>query len=53
MDRKLIWLGAVIGSTLGGCAPALWHASVFSISSMVLSIVGGIVGIWLGYRASR
>ena len=53
MDRKLIWLGAIVGSTLGGCASMLWHASAFSLSSIVLSVVGGVAGIWLAFRMTR
>jgi hypothetical protein len=53
MEKKLIWLGAMVGSTVGGCVPTLWHASAFSLTSMLLSIVGGVAGIWLGWRMSR
>ena len=51
--KKLIWLGAIVGSTLGGCVPNLWHASAFSLSGLVCSTVGGLLGIFLGYRLSR
>ncbi len=50
MDTKLIWLGMFIGSTIGGFVPMLWGAGAFSISSILLTAVGGILGIWLGYR---
>jgi len=50
MDKKLIWLGMFVGSTVGGYVPTLWGASVFSLSSILLSAVGGLLGIWLGYR---
>ena len=53
MDRKLIWLGAIVGSTAGGFLPMLWHASAVSLASMGLSTVGGVAGIWFGYRLSR
>lgn len=53
MDRKrLIWFGATVGSVLGGCVPGLWHASAFSFSGLLLSTVGGLLGIWLAWRAS-
>ena len=47
---KLIWLGLLVGSTIGGFVPALWGDDMLSVSSVILSGVGGIVGIWLGYR---
>jgi hypothetical protein len=53
MSRKAIWLGMIIGSTIGGCVPGLWHAGLFSIWSIVLSTVGGLAGIWVAYRMDR
>ena len=47
---KLIWLGLFVGSTVGGLAPSLWGDDMLSFSSLLLSGVGGFVGIWLGYR---
>ena len=42
-----------IGSTLGGLVPALWHAGLLSLWGIVLSTIGGVLGIWAGYRMSR
>jgi len=53
MSKKWIYLGMFVGSTIGGLVPALWHASMFSMSGIVLTAVGGIAGIWAGYRISR
>ena len=47
---KLIWLGLFVGSTLGGLVPSLWGDDMLSVSSVLLSGVGGVVGIVLGYR---
>jgi hypothetical protein len=53
MSRKtLIWIGMTAGSTIGAYAPLLWGASALSFSSIVLSAVGGITGIYLGFKAS-
>lgn len=52
-SRGLIWLGLFIGSTIGGYIPSLWGASFLSFSSVILSAVGGVIGIWLGYKLSR
>jgi hypothetical protein len=48
--KRLIWLGLTVGSVLGGYVPVLWGGELISFSSVLLSAVGGIVGIWLGYR---
>jgi len=52
-DRRMIWIGAAVGSTLGGLLPALWHASMFSISGLVVSTIGGLIGIWAGWKVQR
>lgn len=52
-DRKLIWIGAAVGSTLGGLLPSLWYASMFSMWGLLFSTIGGLVGIWAGWRIGR
>lgn len=52
-SKQLIWLGMFVGSSVGGFVPLLWGGSAFSLSSVFLSAIGGIVGIWLGYRVSN
>lgn len=48
--KQLIWIGMVVGSAVGGYLPLLWGSSLFSFSSIVLTAVGGIAGIWAGYK---
>lgn len=50
--RARIWLGVLIGSTIGGFIPELWGGDLFSYSSVLFSGIGGFVGIWLGYKTS-
>jgi uncharacterized membrane protein YeaQ/YmgE (transglycosylase-associated protein family) len=50
--QKRIWLGVLIGSVIGGFIPDLWGADLFSYSSVLLSTVGGLAGLWLGYKMS-
>lgn len=42
-----------IGSAIGGYIPALWGDSFFSVWSVILTAVGGIAGIWIGFKLSR
>ena len=54
MGRKsLVWIGMTVGSAVGGYLPALWGGDLFSFLSLILSGVGGILGIWLGDRFSE
>jgi uncharacterized membrane protein YeaQ/YmgE (transglycosylase-associated protein family) len=48
--RARIWLGVLIGSTIGGFIPDLWGASLFSYASVLLSGVGACAGLWLATR---
>jgi uncharacterized membrane protein YeaQ/YmgE (transglycosylase-associated protein family) len=43
----------VVGSFVGGFVPLLWGAGEFSFSSIIFSAIGGIVGIWAGFKISR
>ncbi len=52
-SKALIWIGLFIGSTAGSFVPALWHAGALSVSGVLCSALGGIVGIWCGYRLGR
>lgn len=50
MNKKVVMLGMVFGSSLGGYLPTLFGAAVFSFSSILGGAIGGILGIWLSYR---
>jgi hypothetical protein len=50
MDRRVVWLFVVIGSTLGGLAPEAWGASAFGLPSLAFCCLGGLAGIWLAFR---
>jgi hypothetical protein len=54
VPMRLVWIGMIVGSAVGGYLPALWGGGdLFSFSSLILSGVGGILGIWLGNRFSE
>ncbi len=42
-----------IGSAIGGAIPTLWGAGYFSFSSVILTAVGGILGVWVGFKLSN
>jgi len=50
MDKKIIMLGMLFGSIMGGYIPTIFGASVFSMSSIICGGVGGILGIWLSFK---
>jgi hypothetical protein len=45
-----IWIGILIGSSIGGFIPELWGAGMLSYSSILLSGVGALVGLLVGYK---
>lgn len=51
--KPLIWIGLTIGSTVGSFIPDLWGASMFSFSSIILGMFGGIIGMWAGYKLAN
>ena len=51
--KKLCWIGAIVGSSIGGYLPELWGGSMLSLSGLVFSMVGGFAGIWAGYRIGK
>jgi hypothetical protein len=52
-SKSIIWIFMIIGSTIGSFIPTLWGAGFLSISSVLLTAVGGMLGIWLGFRLSN
>lgn len=52
-SKTAIWAGMLVGSTLGGFLPALWDGDMFSVSGIFLTAIGGIAGIYIGFKLSR
>jgi uncharacterized membrane protein YeaQ/YmgE (transglycosylase-associated protein family) len=51
MSRKtLIYVGATIGSVVGGYVPALWGADPFSMTGIVFGSIGAFVGLFLAIK---
>ena len=53
MTKKFVWIGLFVGSTIGSMLPALWGGEMTSVSGLLLSLVGGIVGLYVGFRLGR
>lgn len=51
--KTTILIGVFLGSTIGGYIPALWGDGMFSMSGIFLSFVGGLAGLYAGYRIGQ
>ena len=50
MRKGPTYIGGFVGSFVGSFIPSLWGAGQMSIWSLVFFVIGGVVGVWLGYR---
>lgn len=50
--KLMIWLGILIGSTVGGLLGALLDGGL-GAWSILLSTVGGLAGVWAGYKIGK
>lgn len=52
--KLFIWIGIVLGGLAGGWLGALMdHGNWLGGWSILLSAVGSLFGIWLGYKAGK
>ena len=52
--KTYIWLGIVIGGLIGGALGAMLdHGNALGLWSILLSGLGSIVGIFIGYRLGQ
>lgn len=50
MDRRVVWIFVVVGSTIGGFAPMVWGGSSLGVASLALGCLGGIAGLWFAAK---
>jgi len=54
INKRVVMAGAIIGMTLGAFMPMLWGDNdTFGVASLLLTMVGGFVGIWLAVWVSK
>jgi hypothetical protein len=52
--KTAIWIGIFVGGTIGGWIGALMtHGNWFSLTSILLSGVGSIAGIFVGFKIAK
>lgn len=49
-SKTMIWVSVFVGSTLGAYLPNLWGAGFLSPWSVIGSVVGGLLGVYVGYK---
>lgn len=49
-SKSLVWIGLFVGSAIGGYIPTLLGDNFLSYTSAILTAVGGIIGIWIGFK---
>ncbi len=53
MSKTFTMGGMIIGSFVGGYIPLLWGSDAFSMAGILWSAIGGLLGIFVGYRLSH
>jgi len=54
MSKKtIISIMAGVGMTLGSLVPMLWNGDLLGGMSILLGLVGGIIGVWLGVKIAN
>ena len=49
-DKAVVMIAMSIGSLVGSYAPMLFGVSMLSMTSLVGGAIGGIIGIYVGYK---
>jgi hypothetical protein len=51
--KHFIWIATIICGYIGGFIPTLWGASGFSFSTIIGNTLGGILGVFIGFKLSQ
>ena len=52
-SKRIIYLLMFLGGTIGSYVPLLWGDGYFSMASVFCSALGGILGIWIGFKLTH
>lgn len=52
MDKRLLWVFVIVGSTIGGLVPEAWGGSALGLASLTLGSLGGVAGVWFAAKLS-
>jgi uncharacterized membrane protein YeaQ/YmgE (transglycosylase-associated protein family) len=52
-SRAFIWVAILIGSTIGGAIPELWGSEMLSFTSLLLSSIGALIGLWIAFKMAH
>ncbi|HZT85370.1 MAG TPA: hypothetical protein VE984_08130 [Gaiellaceae bacterium] len=50
MDRRVVWLFVVVGTTVGALLPSVWGGGALGLASLGLGALGGVAGLWLAAK---
>jgi hypothetical protein len=50
MDRRVMWIFVLVGSTVGALVPLAWGGSTLGLTSLALGCLGGIAGVWCAVK---
>jgi len=54
VNKRTVMVGAIAGITIGSVVPMLWgDYNTFGMSSILLGMIGGFLGIWLTVWLSK
>jgi uncharacterized membrane protein len=53
MTKLLIGVGSFGGTVAGSYLPSIWGEDSFSVAGIFFGIIGGVVGILLGYQLAK
>lgn len=53
MQKGIIMIGLFVGSSIGSYLPVLWGGSLLSFTSVLLGAIGGLAGVWAGYKITQ
>jgi len=52
-SKVIIYFFLFIGSIVGAYIPKIWGAGLFSVSSLIFSTIGAILGIIIGLKITK